>query len=126
MPVGGASPTGASIREHGLEASAGSSSKCKGISFPIWPPSMRDTAEPVRPAGRARKRSAAPALRIFGSGGFDVAVGGIHSFHILPGGVGSGDIPPEDSHNSLQGSLDIERGMDQRRACLQCPHLLCL
>src|SRR5258705_6399805 len=50
--------------------SAGSSSNCQGISFPIWPPSMRCAAEPVGLAHQAQKGSAAPVLRIFRSGGF--------------------------------------------------------
>ena len=37
-----------------------------------------------------------------------------------------GIFPPQASHNSVQGSADIERRVDRRRACLQCPHLLCL
>src|ERR1700738_1212843 len=100
MPISAAPPTGASIREDGsLEAVDRFALKVPG-HFPIWRPSMRGAAERVRVAGRARQRSAAPAPRISRSGRVpDVAVGGIHSFHILAGGVGSGDISPQDSHN---------------------------
>src|SRR5262249_10790662 len=51
-------------------------------------------------------------LRVFGIWRVpDVAVGGIHCFRILLGGIGSRCTSSRGSHDSVQGGADVERGV---------------